>query len=205
MKTIIVLLSFVAVSSAGPAKIAKEGGQNELETITLGAGCFWCVEAIFDNVTGVETAISGYSGGKNANPSYKDVCSGTTGHAEVCQVVYDPELISLEDLLEIFFKIHDPTTLNRQGADTGTQYRSVIFYHNEIQREIAEKVKSHLDSAEIWPSPIVTAIEPFQTFFKAEPYHQEYFQNNQTQPYCRLVIEPKIEKFRQVFEKFRKK
>ena len=170
------------------------------DTITLGAGCFWCVEAIFDQLEGVTSVESGYSGGNIKNPSYKEVCTGRTGHAEVVQVVYDPNVITLQDILEVFFQTHDPTTLNRQGADVGTQYRSAIFYHTEAQKEVAEKVREELDKADIWPNPIVTEISPFTSFFVAEDYHQEYFENNRDQPYCRAVIQPKVEKFKKVFQ-----
>jgi len=175
-----------------------------MESITLGAGCFWCVEAIFAEVEGVSEAVSGYSGGKSKNPTYKEVCSGTSGHVEVCQVTYNPEVISLEQILEIYFRTHDPTTLNRQGADVGTQYRSVIFYHTEAQREVAATIKRRLDEAGVWKDPIVTAIEPFDRFYPAEDYHQDYYANNARQPYCRMVIAPKVEKFRKVFAEFHK-
>ena len=170
-----------------------------LDTITLGAGCFWCVEAVFEQLKGVYLVESGYSGGHVKNPSYKEVCTGNTGHAEVCQVSYDPEEITLNEILEVFWTTHDPTTLNRQGADVGTQYRSVIFYHNEEQRQYAEDVKNSLTQAKVWETPIVTQIVPFENFYKAEDYHQEYYINNTSQPYCRMVITPKLEKFKKVF------
>ncbi len=172
------------------------------EKITLGAGCFWCVEAIFERLEGVKEVVSGYSGGKIANPTYREVTSGRTGHAEVIQVTYDPEAIPLEKLLEIFFLTHDPTTLNRQGADVGTQYRSAIFYHTEQQKKIAAEVKESLEKEKIWPDPVVTEITPFTAFYMAEDYHQEYFRNNPEQAYCRMVITPKIEKFKKVFEEY---
>ena len=170
------------------------------DTITLGAGCFWCVEAIFEGLNGVLSVESGYSGGHLPNPDYARVCSGSTGHAEVCQLVYDPSVISLEEILEVFFKTHDPTTLNRQGGDVGSQYRSAIFYHNEGQKVVSERIVAALNGEKVWPDPIVTEITPFGTFYKAEDYHQEYFQNNPDQPYCRAVIQPKVEKFRKVFK-----
>lgn len=170
-----------------------------LDTITLGAGCFWCVEAVFEQLKGVYDVVSGYSGGHIKNPTYKEVCTGNTGHAEVCQVKYNPEEISLTEILEVYWKTHDPTTLNRQGADVGTQYRSVIFYHNEEQRKSAEDIKNRLAQAKIWDNPVVTQIVAFENFYVAEDYHQEYYVNNASQPYCRLVITPKLEKFKQVF------
>ena len=170
------------------------------DTVTFGAGCFWCVEAIFDQLNGVSSVVSGYSGGQIKNPSYKEVCNGTTGHAEVCQVVYDPKVISFETLLEVFWSTHDPTTLNRQGADVGTQYRSAIFYHNDEQKTIAETYKSKLDSSGAFDDPIVTEITAFETFYPAEDYHQEYFELNGEQPYCRAVIRPKVDKFQKVFK-----
>lgn len=175
------------------------------QTITLGAGCFWCVEAAFDKLKGVISAHSGYSGGHLENPSYKEVCTGTTGHAEVVQVVYDPDIISLEKILEIFFTIHDPTTLNRQGGDVGTQYRSAIFYHNETQKEVAEQIIQTLNSNKVFPDPIVTEVTPFTNFYKAENYHQEYYELNQQEPYCQVVIKPKLDKFTKVYQQLLKK
>jgi peptide-methionine (S)-S-oxide reductase len=170
-----------------------------LDTITLGAGCFWCVEALFQQLKGVYSVVSGYSGGHVKNPSYKEVCTGTTGHAEVCQITYDPQIISFVEILEVFWKTHDPTTLNRQGADIGTQYRSAIFYHNPEQKKLAEEMKAKLDAAGKWKDPVVTEITAFKAFYKAEDYHQEYYFQNTRQPYCSAVITPKIEKFRKVF------
>ena len=167
---------------------------------TFGAGCFWCVEAAFQQLKGVSSVVSGYSGGTVENPTYQQVCTGSTGHAEVCQITFDSETISYEELLEVFFEIHDPTTLNRQGNDVGTQYRSVIFYHDEDQKKIAEKVKAELDKKGVWKNPIVTEITPFTKFYKAEDYHQDYFRTNPNQPYCRVVIKPKIDKFEKVFK-----
>ncbi len=169
-------------SEAKPARAAN------LETATFGAGCFWCVEAVFQRLKGVESVASGYSGGKVANPTYEQVCIGTTGHAEVCQVTYDPRQISFEQLLEVFWKTHDPTTLNRQGNDVGTQYRSVIFYHSEEQKKLAQQYKARLDSSGAFPAPIVTEIAPFTVFYKAEDYHQNYYRENPSQGYCRMVI-----------------
>jgi peptide-methionine (S)-S-oxide reductase len=169
------------------------------QTATFGGGCFWCVEALFQQVNGVLSVRSGYSGGTVQNPTYEQVCRGDTGHAEVCEIHFDPTIVSFDDLLEVFWKTHDPTTLNRQGADVGTQYRSVIFYHDERQRELAEERKRELDQARIWPNPIVTEISPAERFYVAEDYHQDYFRNDPANGYCQIVIRPKLEKFRQVF------
>lgn len=166
------------------------------EIATLAGGCFWCLEAVFDNLKGVLDVVSGYSGGKVPNPSYQMVCTGSTGHAEVVQVTFDPEQISFKDLLEVFFSIHDPTTRNRQGADIGTQYRSAIFYRTPEQKATAGQVIHELEAAKLWKSPIVTEVAPFTGFFPAEDYHQEYFANNPGQPYCQIVIAPKVAKFR---------
>lgn len=167
------------------------------EVITLGGGCFWCIEAIFDELKGVEKVESGYSGGWVVNPTYYQVCTGTTGHAEVVQITFNPKVISLRELLEIFFTVHDPTTPNRQGPDVGPQYRSVIFYRNEAQKAVAEQVIKDIEAAKLWNAPIVTEISPFKAFYKAEDYHQEYFKLNSEQPYCRYVIAPKVAKFRE--------
>ncbi len=169
------------------------------EMATLGAGCFWCVEAIFQDVRGVERVISGYAGGTIVNPTYQQVCIGKTGHAEVAQITFDPSVISYDDILYIFWRTHDPTTLNRQGADVGTQYRSVIFYHTDEQKAIAERSKRDAEAANIWPNPIVTEIAPLTNFYPAEAYHQNYFRLNPNQPYCRAVIDPKVRKFRKAF------
>ena len=169
------------------------------EIATLGAGCFWCVEAVFQQLQGVESAVSGYAGGEVENPTYERVCSGTTGHAEVVQITFDPEVISYADLLYVFWRTHDPTTLNRQGADQGTQYRSVIFCHDETQQEIAEKSKAETDAADLWADPIVTEIAPFARFYRAEDYHMDYFSRNPNQPYCQMVVDPKVRKFRKEF------
>ena len=166
---------------------------------TFGGGCFWCVEAIYQDLKGVHSVVSGYTGGKSENPSYQDVCSGTSGHAEVVQIGFDPEVISFGALLEIFWRTHDPTTLNQQGADRGTQYRSVIYYHDGNQKEIAEKSLAETDQSDLWPDPIVTEISPMGEFYEAENYHQNYYKQNESQPYCRMVIDPKMKKFREVF------
>ncbi len=171
-----------------------------METTTLGAGCFWCVEAIYDQLVGVESVVSGYSGGSLKNPTYREVSSGLTGHAEVCQIVFNPEIISFEEILEVFWEVHDPTTLNRQGADIGTQYRSVIFYHSEEQKSIAEESKKRINSSGAYKNPVVTQIASFKSFYEAEDYHQNYFVNNPNQPYCSVVIGPKVKKFRKKFK-----
>jgi len=178
---------------------------NATDTITLGGGCFWCIEAIFEELDGVVDVKSGYSGGTLAHPDYKAVCSGTTGHAEVVEITYKPDVIRLEDLLEVFFTLHDPTTLNRQGADVGTQYRSVIFYRNDGQESIAKNVIATLNAEKVFPNPIVTQIAPFTRFYEAENYHQEYYAYHKEEPYCKMVIKPKIDKLRKVFgEKLKK-
>lgn len=176
-----------------------------MKKATFGAGCFWCVEAIFQRMEGVESVVSGYTGGKVKKPTYKEVCSGLTGHAEVAQITYDPEKVSFEDLLEVFWKTHDPTTLNRQGNDVGTQYRSAIFYHDDKQKEIAEKSKAAASEAGIWPNPIVTEITPLDVFYPAEDYHQNYLNDNPNQPYCTFVVSPKVEKFEKLFKEKLKK
>jgi peptide-methionine (S)-S-oxide reductase len=170
------------------------------DTATFGAGCFWCVEAVFLELEGVKKVISGYEGGQVLNPTYKQVCSGQTGHAEVIQVIYDPAKLNYEDLLAAFWQAHDPTTLNRQGNDEGTQYRSVIFYHNDNQKMLAEKYKTELDKSGAWAKPVVTEICKSSTFYPAEDYHQNYYNLNENQPYCSYVIRPKLEKFRKVFK-----
>jgi peptide-methionine (S)-S-oxide reductase len=177
---------------------------DSVETATLAGGCFWCLEAVYDELKGVLDVVSGYSGGTVENPSYKQVVTGSTGHAEVVQVTYDPQQISFKDILAVFFTIHDPTTLNRQGADVGTQYRSAIFYHSTEQKEIAEDVIRELETEQVWENPIVTEITPFERFYLAEDYHQEYYAKNPGQGYCRVVIAPKVAKFRsKYFEKLK--
>ena len=168
----------------------------EREVTTLGGGCFWCLEAVFEQLRGVESVVSGYSGGDVPDPSYKQVCRGTTGHAEVVQVTFDPQLITFREILEVFFDVHDPTTLNRQGADVGPQYRSVILYHDPRQKRIAEEVIEELDEKRRWDRPIVTEVVPFEVFYEAEDYHQEYYRDNPSQPYCQAIIAPKVDKFR---------
>ncbi len=177
----------------------KKMNTTNKEIISLGAGCFWCTEAIFQELKGVDKVESGYMGGQTQNPSYEDICTGETGHAEVCQITFKPEIISLTEILEVFWQIHNPTTLNRQGADVGTQYRSVIFYHNIEQKQIAEKLLTELDKSGAYNSPIVTEITQAKEFYKAENYHQNYYNQNKSQPYCSFVIKPKQDKFRQVF------
>ncbi len=175
------------------------------EVTTLGGGCFWCLEAVFDQLKGVESVESGYTAGSVVNPTYDQVCSGRTGHAEVTRVTFDPSVISFKDLLDVFFTIHDPTTLNRQGNDHGTQYRSIILYHSPEQKAIAEKAIADLAETKTWPNKIVTQIEPISTFYPAESYHQEYYENNRYQPYCTVVIAPKVAKTRKYFlEKLKK-
>ena len=211
----LVLLGTLAVSCAG-RKNDQEDPVNETTAkqespaptppaegsalATFGAGCFWCVEAVFQRLEGVISVESGYAGGTVVNPTYEQVCTGTTGHAEVCRIRFDPAKISYKTLLEVFWKTHDPTTLNRQGNDVGTQYRSVIFFHDETQKALAETYKRELDASGAWDRPIVTEISPAATFYKAENYHQNYYNNNPGKGYCAMVIAPKLEKFRTVFE-----
>jgi peptide-methionine (S)-S-oxide reductase len=173
--------------------------KNELETATFGGGCFWCTEAVFDEVIGVTDVVSGYTGGQLANPTYDDICTGTTGHAEVIRVTFDPAVISYAEVLEIFFATHDPTTLNKQGADRGTQYRSAIFVHSPAQRLLAEQIIAKLNAEKIWGSAIVTEVTDISTFYPAEDYHQEFFKRNPNQGYCMAVVSPKLSKFRQKF------
>ena len=170
-----------------------------LETATLAAGCFWCVEAVFDDLKGVEDVVSGYSGGQTENPTYRQVCDGNTGHAEVAQIKFDPSVISFKDILRVFFSVHDPTTMNRQGADIGTQYRSAIFYHNDEQKRDAEEVIKEITDEGVYDDPIVTEVTALEKFWPAEDYHQEYFANNPNVPYCAAVVSPKVKKFRQKF------
>ncbi len=171
-----------------------------VEVTTLGAGCFWCVEAVYLELQGVHSAVSGYAGGAVQNPTYTQVCNGNTGHAEVVQITFDPHVMTFDDILYVFWRTHDPTTLNRQGYDTGTQYRSVIFYHSEQQRAGAEQSKRETDASTLWPNPIVTEISPITTFYKAEDYHQDYYRTNPYQPYCRAIIDPKVAKLRKEFQ-----
>ena len=175
----------------------------EQEVITLGGGCFWCLEAVYRETRGVVSAVSGYMGGRASNPTYKEVCSGATGHVEVVQVTFDPAVVSLRDILEIFFVIHDPTTLNRQGNDIGTQYRSVIYCHSPEQQAVANAIIAELTETKAFENPIVTTVEPEQPFWPAEQYHQDYFANNPNQPYCSYVVAPKLQKFRKKFAQLR--
>jgi peptide-methionine (S)-S-oxide reductase len=194
----VVLFAALAVSFAEGNKPMDE--KRETRLATFGNGCFWCSEAIFQRLNGVEKAVPGYSGGYRENPTYEQVCTGTTGHAESIQITYDPARVSYDQLLEVFWKTHDPTTLNRQGDDVGTQYRSVIFYHDAEQKRLAEAYKGKLEAEHIWNRPIVTEIMPFARFWPAEDYHQNYYNNNTSKGYCSLVITPKVEKFRKIFK-----
>lgn len=199
------LLSLTACRETKPENTKEVKGNMTTENIktdtaTFGSGCFWCTEAIFERVNGVIDVVSGYAGGHVENPTYEAVCNGTTGHAECTQIIFNPDVVSYDELLEIFWKTHDPTTLNRQGNDVGTQYRSVIFFHNEEQKQKAEYYKKKLEEENIWNDPIVTEISPLTVFYKAEKYHQDYYENNSSQSYCAFVITPKIEKFEKVFK-----
>jgi peptide methionine sulfoxide reductase msrA/msrB len=182
-----------------PDTVTTEPNKN-IETIVLGGGCYWCVEAVYEQLDGVEKVVSGFAGGTVENPSYEEVCTGTTGAAEVVEITYDKTKTNLDELFKVFFTVHDPTTLNRQGADVGTQYRSVIFYKDETQKKAAESIISELNANHVYASKIVTTLEPFKAFYKAKDYHQNYYQNNQSQPYCQMVIQPKLEKFEKVFK-----
>ncbi|MFT3679360.1 MAG: peptide-methionine (S)-S-oxide reductase MsrA [Ferruginibacter sp.] len=205
------LLILTSSCNANKAKVMNETKETmdtsnaKLDTATFGTGCFWCTEAIFQQLEGVVKVTSGYSGGQTNNPNYKEVCSGTTGHAECLNIVYDPSKISFDELLEVFWQTHDPTTLNRQGNDVGTQYRSVVFYHNDEQKAKTEKYKTELDKSGAWNNPIVTTLEPFTKFYPAEDYHQNYYLNNPEQGYCQFVVRPKVEKFEKVFKNKLKK
>lgn len=201
------LLAAFPVAGCGKTQVEKKKtgetmtfDSTKYSVATFGAGCFWCVEAVFERLKGVEKVISGYTGGSVPNPTYKQVCEGNTGHAEVCRIYYDPELITYEELLEVFWQTHDPTTLNRQGNDVGTQYRSAVFYHDDKQKELAEFYKKKLDESAVFNSPVVTEIVPATQFYVAEDYHQNYFDENGTQPYCAFVIKPKVDKFKKVFK-----
>jgi peptide-methionine (S)-S-oxide reductase len=173
--------------------------ETQRETATLGGGCFWCLEAVYDDLRGVESVVSGYAGGHVPNPSYERVCAGTTGHAEVVQITFDPAEVSFRELLDVFFTIHDPTTLNRQGGDVGTQYRSAVFYHDDEQKRVAEEAIRDLEAEAVWENPVVTQVVPFTEFYPAEDYHQEYFARNPRAGYCQVVIEPKVSKFRKQY------
>lgn len=195
MKPILINILLIFLSLAGFTKNNKT-----MEIATLGGGCFWCIEAIFSELKGVKSVTSGYSGGELINPSYKEVINGRTGHAEVIQIKFDPTVVSFTDLLEVFFATHDPTTLNRQGADVGTQYRSAIFYHNNDQKKIAREIIDQLNKDNVFNKPVVTEITKWKNFFKAEDYHQDYYTNNPSQSYCQFVIVPKLKKFRTIFK-----
>lgn len=201
MKVSLILAAVFAatVSFSQTKKSVTKPMNNELQVATFGAGCFWCTEAVFLSVKGVFKVVSGYEGGKVKNPTYREVCSGLTGHAEVTQITYDPSKVSFEELLEVFWNTHDPTTLNRQGADEGTQYRSVVFYHNDEQKKVAEQYKKQLEASHVYQTPIVTEISAASTFYPAEDYHQNYYALNPTQGYCQYVIRPKVEKFKKQF------
>jgi peptide-methionine (S)-S-oxide reductase len=186
-------------------KMSDQISNSKTETATFGTGCFWCTEAIFQQVEGVIKVTSGYSGGRVVNPSYKEVCTGTTGHAECLNIEYDPAKVTFDELLEMFWQVHDPTTINRQGNDIGTQYRSVVFYHNKEQKAAVEKYKAALDKSGAWDNPIVTGLEPFVKFYPAEDYHQNYYNSNKGEGYCQFVIRPKVEKFEKVFKSKLKK
>ena len=199
MKTTSIFFSMICSLAAFSQTAKGKNMDNSLQTATFGAGCFWCTEAVFLDVRGVKEVASGYMGGKTKNPSYEDVCTGMTGHAEVIQLKYDPSMVSFEDLLEIFWNTHDPTTLNRQGADVGTQYRSAVFYHNDEQKKVAEEYKKQLNASGTFKKPIVTEIAAASAFYKAENYHQNYFALNPNAGYCQYVIRPKVEKFKKQF------
>lgn len=199
--TFLICLLILSINGFGQAK-----KQPNYDTITLGGGCYWCVEAVYENLNGVKSVVSGFSGGKTINPSYEEVSTGKTGFVEVVQITYDKNITNLDEIFKVFFTVHDPTTLNRQGADVGTQYRSVIFYKNEEQKNAANNIINALKKAKVYNDPIVTVVEPFTKFYKAEDYHQNYYDNNKNQPYCKMVIQPKIEKFEKVFkDKLKKK
>lgn len=191
--------SSIADEPKSETQVQTTNKADEMETITFGAGCFWCVEAVFQRMKGVEKVVSGYMGGEVPSPTYKMICTGRTGHAEVCQITYDPEKVEFPELLEVFWKTHDPTTLNRQGADVGTQYRSAIFFHNDEQKRVAEEYKIKLDKSGAFGAPIVTEITPASEFYGAEDYHQNYFNLNPRQGYCQMIVGPKVEKFKKVF------
>jgi peptide-methionine (S)-S-oxide reductase len=211
MKNSFLILAIISIAffigcknKSANAQTEKQKGilmdTTNLVKATFGSGCFWCTEAVFEELNGVHSVVSGYAGGHVQNPSYEEVCTGKSGHAEVTQITYDPSVITYDELLEVFWKTHDPTTLNRQGNDVGPQYRSVIFYHNDEQKKLAEKYKAELEKSGAWDNPIVTEISPLTNYFPAEEYHQEYYANNPNQGYCAFVIAPKLEKFRKVFK-----
>lgn len=199
-------LIFSAIICTNILVAQKKTVNTNLETITLGGGCYWCVEAVYENLNGVTSVVSGFSGGIKLNPSYEEVSSGTTGAAEVVEITYDKSITNLNEIFKVFFTVHDPTTLNRQGADEGTQYRSVIFYKNEEQKKAAQSIIADLKKAKVYDSQIVTTLEPFTKFYKADEYHQDYYAKNKNKQYCQMVIQPKVEKFEKVFkDKLKKK
>jgi peptide methionine sulfoxide reductase msrA/msrB len=193
-------MNSIALDFVPDTVITENGSKNNLATITLGGGCYWCVEAIYENLDGVKSVVSGFSGGKIEDPTYEEVCTGTTGHAEVVQITYDKTKTNLDEIFQVFFTVHDPTTLNRQGADEGTQYRSVIFYKDEEQKKAAKSIIDQLNVEKVYKNPIVTTLEPLAKFYVAEDYHQNYYEKNKSQPYCQMVIQPKIEKFEKIFK-----
>ncbi|SHG46617.1 peptide methionine sulfoxide reductase msrA/msrB [Flavobacterium fluvii] len=193
-------MNSIALDFVPENAITQNGNKNNLETITLGGGCYWCVEAVYENLDGVKSVVSGFSGGKIADPTYDEVCSGTTGHAEVVQITYDKTKTNLDEIFQVFFTVHDPTTLNRQGADVGTQYRSVIMYKDEVQKKAAKSIIDQLNAEKVYNNPIVTTLEPLAKFYVAEDYHQNYYEKNQEAPYCQMVIQPKLEKFEKIFK-----
>ncbi len=200
--TALLLLGGWSVMSGQDTARAGQGdtaAAPKLETATFGGGCFWCLEAVFEELKGVKGVVSGFAGGRTDHPSYQEVCTGRTGHAEVVQITYDPAVISYADLLGVFFSVHDPTTLNRQGADTGTQYRSIILYHDAAQQALAEKAIAAINEAHVWKNKVVTEVVPFREFFRADDHHQNYYDNNKNQGYCQVVINPKLAKFRKEF------
>ena len=205
MKKILAICLLTSIGLVAQNKEEKKPTSTNLETIILGGGCYWCVEAVYENLIGVKSVVSGFAGGKTSNPTYEEVCSGNTGHAEVVQITYDKNVTSLDEIFKVFFTVHNPTTLNRQGEDLGTQYRSVIFFKNAEQKTAAQSIIATLNKAKVYDSPIVTAVEPLTQFYKAEAYHQNYYKNNKNQAYCKLVIQPKIEKFEKIFKSRLKK
>ncbi|KIA85218.1 peptide-methionine (S)-S-oxide reductase MsrA [Flavobacterium sp. AED] len=201
MKNLFLICLLTSLSMLAQNNVAQKAPkQSNFETITLAGGCYWCVEAVYENLNGVKSAVSGFAGGKMMNPSYEDVSTGRTGYAEAVQITYDKNVTNLDEIFKVFFSVHDPTTLNRQGADAGTQYRSAIFYKNEEQKTAAQAIINALKKVKVYDSPIVTTLEPLTKFYKAEDYHQNYYANNKSQPYCQMVIQPKIEKFEKLFK-----
>jgi peptide-methionine (S)-S-oxide reductase len=200
MKKSILICLFLGLHCFAQNKPDVAKKESNLDTITLAGGCYWCVEAVYENLIGVKSVVSGFSGGKKTNPSYEEVCSGETGYAEVVQITYDKTVTNLDEILKVFFTVHDPTTLNRQGADEGTQYRSAIFYKNLQQKQMAQSIITALNKVKVYSDPIVTTLEPFTKFYKAKEDHQNYYQNNKNQQYCKMVIQPKIEKFEKIFK-----